>query len=559
MTTGPGRGSARNALVLLSGIAVGALVTYGLVLLGLELRDVDDPGPALGAPRFVDESGVAGVEHIYDGEFQYFVGGGVAAFDCDDDGRADLFLAGGSRPAGLFRNQSSVGGELRFSALRDPVTDITGVTGAYPLDVDSDGLTDLAVLRVGENIMLRGLGDCRFELANELWGVDGGMEWTASFSATWEGNEALPTVAFGNYLAITEEGELGEGCADHFLFRPQGDRYGDAIRLNPGWCTLSILFSDWSRTGQRDLRMTNDRHYYRDGEEQLWRVVAGEEPSLYDREDGWEKTQIWGMGIASHDVDGDGLPEVYLTSQGDNKLQTLAGDADGPSYKDIALSSGATAHRPYVGDTTMPSTAWHAEFDDVNNDGFIDLFVTKGNVDAVPEFAMEDPNNLLLGQPDGTFVEGARDAGLADLARSRGAAVVDLNLDGLLDVVVVERRENVKIWRNLGDGETGRFEQMGNWLAVDIGQPGRNTDAIGSWIEVRLGSTTIRREVTLGGGHAGGQLGWVHFGLGDATELEVRVLWPDDEAGPWMRVEPNQFVKVEKGMPSPSLWSPVRG
>jgi hypothetical protein len=207
----------------------------------------------------------------------------------------------------------------------------------------------------------------------------------------------------------------------------------------------------------------------------------------------------------------------------------------------------------------MPSTAWHAEFDDVNNDGFIDLFVTKGNVDAVPEFAMEDPNNLLLGQPDGTFIEGAGDAGLADLARSRGAAVVDLNLDGLLDVVVVERRENVKIWRNLGDGETGRFEQMGNWLAVDIGQPGRNTDAIGSWIEVRLGSTTIRREVTLGGGHAGGQLGWVHFGLGDATELEVRVLWPDYEAGPWMRVEPNQFVKVEKGMPSPSLWSPVRG
>jgi hypothetical protein len=550
-------GSLRNALLLLSGVFVGALATAGLALLVLELRDDGRVAEALAAPNFVEEARAAGVDHVYDGEFQYFVGGGVAAFDCDDDGRSDLFFAGGSRPAGLFRNESPVGGELRFSALHDPVTDMTGVTGAYPLDVDSDGLTDLAVLRVGENSMLRGLGDCRFEPANELWGVDGGMEWTASFSATWEGEEELPTLAFGNYLALTEEGERGEGCADHSLFRPQGDRYGDEIGLSPGWCTLSILFSDWSRTGQRDLRMTNDRHYYTDGEEQLWKVIGGEVPSLYGRDDGWAKTKIWGMGIASHDLDGDGLPEVFLTSQGDNKLQTLSADTDGPSYEDIALSSGATAHRPFIGDTTMPSTAWHAEFDDVNNDGFMDLFVTKGNVDAMPEFAMNDPNNLLLGQPDGTFVEGAEDAGLADLARSRGGVVVDLNLDGLLDVVVVDRRENVKVWRNLGHGGTGGTEPMGNWLAVDIEQPGPNSDAIGSWIEVRFDSTTIRREVTVGGGHAGGELGWTHFGLGEATEAEVRVLWPDGDAGPWLTVETNQFAILARDTTAPAPWTPL--
>jgi hypothetical protein len=280
-------------------------------------------------------------------------------------------------------------------------------------------------------------------------------------------------------------------------------------------------------------------------------------PSLYGRDDGWAKTKIWGMGIASHDLDGDGLPEVFLTSQGDNKLQTLSADTDGPSYEDIALSSGATAHRPFIGDTTMPSTAWHAEFDDVNNDGFMDLFVTKGNVDAMPEFAMNDPNNLLLGQPDGTFVEGAEDAGLADLARSRGGVVVDLNLDGLLDVVVVDRRENVKVWRNLGHGGTGGTEPMGNWLAVDIEQPGPNSDAIGSWIEVRFDSTTIRREVTVGGGHAGGELGWTHFGLGEATEAEVRVLWPDGDAGPWLTVETNQFAILARDTTAPAPWTPL--
>lgn len=544
----------RNILLLLAGLAVGALVTSGLAMATMQLIDGDRSGDAAGAPRFGEETATAGVEQVYDGEFQYFVGGGVASFDCDDDGLPDLYFAGGSRPAGLFRNESSVGDELRFSKLPDPLTDVSGATGAYPLDVDSDGITDLAVLRVGENLMLRGLGDCRFERANEIWEVDGGNEWTASFSATWERDATLPTLAFGNYLEIPEEGQRAEGCADHFLFRPDSDGYGTAERLTPGWCTLSILFSDWGRNGRRDLRMTNDRHYYRDGEEQLWRIEKGEPPSLYTRADGWEKTRIWGMGIASHDLDGDGLPEVFLTSQGDNKLQTLVDGPDSPTYEDIALASGATAHRPFTGDTTRPSTAWHAEFEDLNNDGFMDLFVTKGNVEAMPEFAMDDPNNLLLGQPDGTFIEGAGDAGLADMGRSRGAAVVDLNLDGLLDVVVVDRRENVKLWRNLGRGDDG---DAGSWLAVDIAQPGANLDAVGSWIEVRHKEGTIRREVTVGGGHAGGQTGWTHFGLGSAATAEVRVVWPDGEAGPWMTVDANEFVVVGRGEPGPSEWSPA--
>jgi hypothetical protein len=548
------QGRSRNVLLLLSGLAVGTLVTATLALAAMQFVDGDGSGDAAGPPRFGEETAVAGVDHVYDGEFQYFVGGGVASFDCDDDGLPDLYFAGGSRPAGLFRNDSSVGDELNFSKVPDPVTDISGVTGAYPLDVDSDGVTDLAVLRVGENLMLRGLGNCRFERANEIWEVDGGNEWTVSFSATWEGEATLPTLAFGNYLEIPEEGQRAEGCADHFLFRPDDGRYGSAEPLTPGWCTLSILFSDWGRNGQRDLRMTNDRHYYRDGEEQLWRIEEGEPPDLYTRDDGWEETRIWGMGIASHDVDGDGLPEVFLTSQGDNKLQTLVDGSENPTYEDIALASGATAHRPFTGDTTRPSTAWHAEFEDLNNDGFMDLFVTKGNVDAVPEFAMDDPNNLLLGQPDGTFIEGAGDAGLADTGRSRGAAVVDLNLDGLLDVVVVDRRENVKLWRNLGRGDDG---EPGHWLAVDIAQPGTNLDAVGSWIEVRHKEGTIRREVTVGGGHAGGQTGWTHFGLGPAANVEIRVLWPDGETGPWMEVDSNRFVVIERGVAAPSEWTPA--
>ncbi len=142
------------------------------------------------------------------------------------------------------------------------------------------------------------------------------------------------------------------------------------------------------------------------------------------------------MGIASQDLTGDGRPEVFITSQGDNKLQTLSGRDARPTYADIALKRGVTAQRPYAGGDVLPSTAWHPEFADVNNDGFIDLFITKGNVEAQVDYAHRVPNNLLLGRGDGRFVEGALRRGHRRIRAGRGAALVDLNLDGMLDLVV---------------------------------------------------------------------------------------------------------------------------
>src|SRR6185436_13256125 len=186
-------------------------------------------------------------------------------------------------------------------------------------------------------------------------------------------------------------------------------------------------------------------------------------------------------------------------------------------------------------------------FEDVNNDGLADLFVTKGNVDAQPEFAQRDPNELYLGQPDGTFQVRTAEAGILDVERSRGAALVDLDLDGLLDLVVVERNAPVGIWWNTGAGATGAPLQMGHWLDITLAQPGPNGHAIGAWIEVRANGRTIAREVTVGGGHASGQLGPIHVGLGPTATAEVRVRWPDGEWGDWMPVDADRYVVIERG------------
>ena len=287
--------------------------------------------------------------------------------------------------------------------------------------------------------------------------------------------------------------------------------------------------------------MSNDREYYKGGQEQLWRMDPGAAPRLYTEAEGWARLRIWGMGIASADITGDGLPDYFLTSMADNRLQVLAnplqpGDLSRPAFADQAFARGATAHRPHTGDTTAPSTAWHAEFGDVNNDRLADLFIAKGNVARMPDFALADPNNLLMQRPDGTFQEVSVEAGTASTRTARGGALVDLNADGLLDMVAVNRWEGAEVWRNV-------TPSPGNWLMLkprqDGGPNGGNRDAIGAFLEVRAGDRTETRELWVGGGHGGGQLGWRHFGLGATDTAEVRVTWPDGTPGPWHALPAN--------------------
>src|SRR5918999_3199911 len=283
-----------------AGAGIGLVISLGTLAAAQRLAP-GNPADALPAPRFVEEASAGGVDHRYDGEFMYFVGGGVAVFDCDGDGRQDLYLAGGELPAALYRHRSAVGGALAFEAVPDAATDLEAVTGAYPLDIDGDGIIDLAVLRIGENVLLRGLGGCAFERANEAWGYEGGAEWTAAFSASWEVADALPTLAFGNYLTVDSVADRSYVCDDSHLVRPDADgrSYGPPLKLSPGHCTLSILFSDWDRSGRRDLRVSNDRQYDSSATEQLWRMKPGEPPRLWARDEGWQTVRIWGMGIAS--------------------------------------------------------------------------------------------------------------------------------------------------------------------------------------------------------------------------------------------------------------------
>jgi hypothetical protein len=95
---------------------------------------------------------------------------------------------------------------------------------------------------------------------------------------------------------------------------------------------------------------------------------------------------------------------------------------------------------------------------------------------------------------------------------------------------------------------------MGHWIGIAATQPGPNRDAIGAWIDIESGGQTIHREITVGGGHVGGQSVPIHVGLGSATAARVRVTWPDGEVGPWVDVSADKIVGIARGASTATAW-----
>ncbi|MFT6307650.1 MAG: hypothetical protein ACJA0Z_002819 [Halioglobus sp.] len=515
-------------------------------------------------PVLTEESLAAGISHTYDGSWEYFVGGGVSAFDCNQDRLPDLYFSGGSSSAALYINKSEPSGKLKFVAAEQSALSIEKVLGSYPIDIDNDGHLDIVTLRVGENQIFRGGPDCQFTKANASWNFDGGRAWSTAFSATFESGNDFPTLAVGNYVDRTAPGSPWGTCHDNELHRPTSDTdkpdYTNPLPLSPGYCALSLLFTDWNKSGTDALRVTNDRHYYRGGQEQMWRMNSGRYPRLFSSSDGWEPLVIWGMGIAQADLNADGYPEYALTSMGDTKLQILdlqeAIDEGRPRYDDMAWTRSATAHRPYIGDDLKPSTGWHAQFEDFNNDSYLDLFIAKGNVARMTDFAAFDPDNLLMGSASGRFSEQGSAAGVALDKRGRGASVVDLNADGLLDLVVVNRLENISLFRHEGMASGNGPRQGGNWLKIELQQKGFNRHAIGARLSVKTGNQVQSRIINIGGGHASGSAGFIHVGLGVAERATLRVQWPDGEWSAPYKLFANHHVIIERDKDTFSQWFP---
>jgi hypothetical protein len=163
-----------------------------------------------------------------------------------------------------------------------------------------------------------------------------------------------------------------------------------------------------------------------------------------------------------------------------------------------------------------------------------------------------------MGGWDGRFTEGGEAAGIALPTRGRGAVLTDFNADGMLDLLVVNRAAPASLFRNRGWPRSGGgFAPLGNWVKVELRQPPPNRNAVGALLSLRIGDRVVTRRVQVGGGHASGHLGWVHFGMGVAPRAELRIRWPDGDWSHPYRLFAGSHAVIERGAEAARLWLPT--
>ncbi|MFT5048792.1 MAG: hypothetical protein ACI8QZ_000179 [Chlamydiales bacterium] len=511
-----------------------------------------NPAPENGAqgPWFQDMAAARGIDFVHEsGHGKEFyppeiVAGGVALLDMDGDGDLDIYLVQSGRVEAenterpgnqLYRNL----GEGTFeNCTADSGADDRGYgMGAATGDFDNDGFTDIYVTNLGRNALLKGSGEGTFTDVTDVAGVgDQGFGSSAAFVDFDHDGDLDLYVA--NYLAwsvaMERECSNSAGQRDYcapgvynapsvdVLYRNEGDGtfedVTEAAGLSAGFGTgLGLACGDFTGDGLEDFFVANDGR-----PDQLW-VNLGE-GQFEDRgltlgcaldNNGVAKA---GMGVAAGDIDDDGDLDLLVSN--------LRRESDslfinrGTHFEDATAVSGlGLIGRAF----TRFGTGW-ADFD---NDGVLDLYQANGRVvtdvdghGSADPFA--EPNLLYRGILGGRFEEVARRGGTAELLvhTSRGAAFGDLDNDGSIDVVVVNRDGAPYLLLNT-------VSDPGHWLMVRVlDEHGR--DALGASVTIELDGRTLRRDVRTAYSYCAASDARVHFGLGSHTAVgSLAVRWVD--------------------------------
>lgn len=263
------------------------------------------------------------------------------------------------------------------------------------------------------------------------------------------------------------------------------------------------------------------------------------------------------MGVDMGDYDHKGRLDI-IVSEFVDQSDTLYHNNGSDGFADVSWSSRiAQPSHPYVG--------WGTGFFDVDNSGWLDIFVANGHVypqvDSIPNAAhFKQPMLLFRNKHDGTFDEVGADVGFADIALQsrRGAAFGDLNNDGCVDIVTLNVGEPPSLLLN--HCQNGNHRVLFKLLGTKS-----NRLAMGARVTVRTGKITQLSEVKGGSSYISQSDLRQHFGLGQNDKMdEVTVRWPNGEtetlhdvaADYIYTIVEGQGIKDKVALPSPEPSAP---
>jgi hypothetical protein len=508
--------------------------------------------------RFIEKSVAAGVDfkHVLN-KSTVAAAVGVAAGDYDGDGLLDIYITNPSGANVLYRNNGDGTYRDVAEAAGVAVPTPTG-NGAAWADYDNDGDLDLFTAGFGAMSQLfRNDGDGTFSDVTAAAGLDDQHESYRTTGVAWgdynsDGELDLLVV---RHLSEPDRGAFyGGGPVDVVrplaLYRNNGDGtfanvtalLGDSglSRSNVKGVGFKPAFMDFDNDGDADIYVVNDHgdEYYPNV---LWRNNGDGTFTDISLSSG-TNIALFGMGLAVGDHDNDGDLDFYFTDIGPSVFLDNRGDGTFAN-KSVMARTG----RGFIEEENRLSysSGWGAEFADLDNDGFLDLYLVAGYLVGSPlPTAAYEPNAVFLNNGDGTFANVSDQTGADDTGVGRGVVAADFNGDGRIDLFIVNL-----VHKNGDPGTARLFENVtlnsNSWLSFKLIGTTSNRDGIGARVTVSAGGVTRIREMGASGGHMSASVVPIHFGLGGATVADVvEIRWPSGTLQTLTGVQVNQTLTV---------------
>jgi hypothetical protein len=512
--------------------------------------------------HFVHNSGRTGKKFLPE-----TLGSGVAIFDADGDGWPDL----------LFINSKdwTPRGKRSFPALyhnnhNGTFTDVTVASGLgvemYGMgvavaDYDNDGREDLYLTALDGDRLFHNEGKGKFKDVTAASGIQ-----NVSFgtSAAWldYDRDGKVDLFVANYVQWTKETDLWcsldgttksyctpesyKGTSSKLFHNLGGGRFEDVSEkagiAEPTSKSLGVTVLDYNGDGWPDLFVANDTQpnkLYKNQKNGTFKD-EGLESGVAFNEDG---TARGAMGTDSADYDRSGRAHLLVGNFANEMLGLYHNEGSGVFVDEAPKSA--------VGRASLLTLTFGIFFFDYDLDGWPDIFAANGHLEeqierVQPRIHYKEPPLVfrnLGGGGKGAFEDVSRALG-ADLTRpmvARGAAYGDLDRDGDLDIVVTTNHGPAYVFRNDGGNKN-------HWLSIRTVGTKSNRDGLGAvvrlvspggkqWGMVRSGSSYCSES-----DHA------LTFGLGKDTQVtSLMIEWPSGEKQVLGNVAANQFLTVEEG------------